>query len=113
SALARGAAAPADVREAAARLRQDPDELMKRVQIVPVLEGGKLAGVRLSAIGADADLIGKIGLRPGDIVTAVNGAPIDSFARGRQIVSSLQNSSSVQVTVLRDGKPTELTVGLQ
>ncbi|GAA0725107.1 type II secretion system protein N [Dokdonella soli] len=104
--------APSDWQQTVARLRQNPDELMKRVQVVPVLDGGKLTGVRLSA-GADAALISQIGLRPGDVVTAVNGMPVDSFARGQQILSSLGSASSVRVTVLRDGKPTELTVGLQ
>jgi general secretion pathway protein C len=104
--------APTDWQQTAAHLRQNPDELMKRIQIVPVLDGGKLTGVRLSA-GADAALINQIGLRPGDVVTSVNGMPVDSFARGEEIMSNLKNSSSVRVTVLREGKPTEITVGLQ
>ncbi|MEP7044805.1 MAG: type II secretion system protein N [Dokdonella sp.] len=104
--------APTDWQQTVDRLRQNPDELMKRVQIVPVLDGGKLTGVRLSA-GGDAALINQIGLRPGDVVTSVNGMPIDSLSRGQDIMSSLKNSSSVRVTVLRDGKPTDVTVGLQ
>jgi general secretion pathway protein C len=104
--------APTDWQQTVDRLRQNPEELMKRVQIVPVLDGGKLTGVRLSA-GADAALINQIGLRPGDIVTSVNGMAVDSLSRGQDIMSSLKNSSSVRVTVLRDGKPTDVTVGLQ
>jgi general secretion pathway protein C len=109
---ATGVKAPSDWQQTVARLRQNPDELARRVQVVPVLDGGKLTGVRLSA-GADAALISQIGLRPGDVVTSVNGTPVDSFARGQEIMSSLTHASSVRVTVLRDGKPTELTVGLQ
>lgn len=104
--------APADWQQTVAHLRQNPDELMKRVQVVPVLDGGKLTGVRLSA-GADVALINQIGLRPGDVVTSVNGTPVDSFERGQEIMSNLKNSNSVRVTVLRDGKPTDITVGLQ
>jgi general secretion pathway protein C len=104
--------APTDWQQQVEHLRQNPDELMKRVQIVPVLDGGKLTGVRVSA-GADAALINQIGLRPGDIVTSVNGMPVDSLSRGQDIMSSLKNSSSVRVTVVRDGKPTDVTVGLQ
>jgi len=104
--------APTDWQQTVDRLRQNPDELMKRVQIVPVLDGGKLTGVRLSA-GTDAALIHQIGLRPGDVVTSVNGMPVDSLSRGQDIMSSLKNSSSVRVTVVRDGKPTDVTVGLQ
>jgi len=54
-----------------------------------------------------------MGLRPGDVVTAVNGAPVDSLARGQQIIENLRKSSSARVTVLRDGKPTEITISLK
>lgn len=101
-----------DAQQALARLRQNPDELIKRVPVVPVLDGGRLAGVRV-APGADAALLGKFGLRSGDVVTAVDGQAVDSFARGQQILSNLAAARSARVTVLRDGKPVELDVGLQ
>jgi general secretion pathway protein C len=104
--------APPDWQQTVARLRQNPQELAKRVQVVPVLDGGKLTGVRLSA-GGDAALIAQIGLRQGDVITSVNGMAVDSFARGQEIMAGLASASSVRVTVLRDGKPTEVTVGLQ
>ncbi len=104
--------APANWQQTVDRLRQNPAELMKRVQIVPVLDGGKLSGVRLST-GTDVALLNQIGLQPGDVVTSVNGTPIDSVERGQQIMSSLGSASSVRVTVLRGGKPTDVTVGLQ
>lgn len=101
-----------DAQQALARLRQNPDELIKRVPVVPVLDGGRLAGVRV-APGADAALLGQFGLRAGDVVTAVDGQAVDSFARGQQILSNLAAAKSARVTVLRDGKPVELDVGLQ
>jgi general secretion pathway protein C len=104
--------APANWQQTVDRLRQNPAELMKRVQVVPVLDGGKLSGVRLST-GTDVALLNQIGLQPGDVVTSVNGTPIDSIERGQQIMSSLGSASSVRVTVLRGGKPTDVTVGLR
>ena len=104
--------APADWQRTVARLRQDPDELMCRVPVVPVLDGGKLSGVRLSAT-ADAALISQIGLRAGDVITSVNGMPIDSFSRAQQVMATLGNAGSARVTVLRDGKPAEITVSLK
>jgi general secretion pathway protein C len=106
------ARAPADWQQTVERLRQNPDELAKRVPIVPVLDGGRLTGVQVSA-GADIALINRIGLRAGDIVTAVNGAPVDSIARGQQIVDSLRNAASARVTVLRNGKPIDITISLK
>jgi len=106
------ARAPADWQATVERLRSDPDELAKRVQIVPVLDGGRLTGVRLATV-RDAALLERLGLRAGDVVTAVNGAPVDSIARGQQIVESLRSAASARVTVLRDGKPTDITISLK
>jgi general secretion pathway protein C len=106
------AKAPTDWQQTVARLRQNPAELMKRVQVVPVLDGAKMTGVRLST-GTDVALLTQIGLQPGDVVTSVNGTPVDSIERGQQIMSNLGSASTVRVTVLRDGKPTDVTVGLR
>lgn len=94
------------------RVRQNPEELAKRLQIVPVVDGGRMTGIRLSA-GSDTSLMNQIGLRPGDVVTAVNGAPVDSLSRGQQIIEGLRNASSARVTVLRDGRPTDVTISIK
>lgn len=92
--------------------QQDVSGLADKLQVLPVFENGKLRGVRLAA-GADASLIAKLGLRPTDVVTAVNGVPLDDLARGQQIVEGLRSAASANVTVLRDGQPTEIHVTLQ
>jgi general secretion pathway protein C len=112
AAAVRAAHAPPDWQQTVDRLRQNPDELARRVQIVPVMDGAKLTGVRV-APGSDAALIGQIGLRAGDVVTAINGAPVDSLSRGQAILESLRSASSARVTVLRDGKPTDVVIALK
>lgn len=44
------------------RLRRNPQELARRVKLVPVLDGAKLAGIRVST-GTDVSLLNQIGLR--------------------------------------------------
>lgn len=90
----------------------DPAELAKNVRIDPVISNGQIAGVRVSSANGDSAMMAKLGLKPSDIVTAVNGVPVDSVARGQQILESLQNANSVRVTVNRGGVPTEITVQL-
>jgi general secretion pathway protein C len=101
------------VQQAIDRARTNPEDIARRLQIVPVLDGGRMTGVRLSAGSADASLMSQIGLRPGDVVTSVNGAPVDSLARGQQIIEGLRNASSARVTVMRDGRPTDVTINLK
>jgi len=89
----------------------DPLELAKQVQIFPVMENGRMAGVRLSA-GRDSDILSRAGLRATDVVTSVNGIPLDGPQRAAELTSTLQGAQSVQVTVRRDGKESQLTIGL-
>lgn len=91
----------------------DTAEMAKNVRIDPVLDDGKISGVRVSAANGDPALMARLGLRPSDIVTAVNGVPVDSVARGQQILESLRNATSVRVTVTRDGAPAEITMQLK
>lgn len=88
-------------------------DLASNMRIDPVISNGQISGVRVSAANGDSALMTKYGLRPSDIVTAVNGLPVDSVERGQQILESLSNASSVRVTVNRGGVPTEITVQLQ
>jgi C-terminal processing protease CtpA/Prc len=62
--------------------------------------------------GRDAEAFLRLGLRPGDLVTAIDGAPLDDPSRGEQILSTLGNSSEAHITVLRNGQQQDLTLDL-
>ena len=76
------------------------------------VRNGKIAGARLSGSGDVAVLMNKAGLKPTDVVTAINGKPVTSLTTDTNFVDNLKNASNLQVTVLRDGKPATLTVSL-
>jgi len=104
------AAAPlAPPAAAASTQRIDPQEFAR--QIRPVFSAdGRIVGADIS--GADAATLGRVGLKPTDVVTAINGTPLTSVANPQALMQQLQNSSSIQVTVQRDGKPATLTLSL-
>ncbi len=93
-------------------LQIDPSKLAQQVRIDPVIENGKIAGARLSGGGDVAVLMSKAGLKPSDVVTAINGKPVTSLTTDANFVDNLKSASNLQVTVLRDGKPATLTVSL-
>lgn len=86
-------------------------ELARQVQVIPAFVNGRMRGVRVSA-GRDSDVLDKAGLKPSDIVTAVNGIPLDSPARQAELLSSLRDAKQVQIDVERDGKTIKLQLGL-
>jgi general secretion pathway protein C len=86
-------------------------ELAKQVQVFPVFANGRMQGVRLG-VGRDSDLLSRAGLRPTDVVTSVNGIPLDGPARQMELLSALRDARSLQIEVERDGKPVRLQLGL-
>lgn len=90
----------------------DPAQLMRQINAQPVMENGRMAGVRLTG-GPSAALVAQLGLQPSDIVTSINNVPLDSMARANQVVQSLTNANRVTVTVNRDGKPVTLSVNIK
>ena len=77
----------------------------------PVFAGGKQQGFR-DYPGRDPEVFLQLGLRPGDLVTAIDGQPLDDPSRGEQILNALGSSSEARVTVLRNGQQQDLTLDL-
>jgi general secretion pathway protein C len=77
----------------------------------PVFAGGKQQGFRVYP-GRDGAAFSRLGLRPGDLVTAIDGTPLDDPARGEEILRTLGSSSEARVTVLRNGRQQDLTLDL-
>jgi general secretion pathway protein C len=97
---------------ATARQVRAPDlaSLVADANIVPVLEGDQVIGVRLRL--PDPALLDRLGLSAEDVITQVNGIPLDGPERRSELEQSLQRGGPVQLTVRRDGIDRQLTIGL-
>ncbi|MCK7593419.1 type II secretion system protein N [Pseudomarimonas salicorniae] len=89
----------------------DVAELARQVNVQPVIENGRFAGVRLT-VGRDSDILSRTGLRSTDLITAVNGIPLDGPQRQPELMRMLQSASQLSLTIRRDGQVQTLTVGL-
>ncbi|MDE2250860.1 MAG: hypothetical protein KGL25_05590 [Gammaproteobacteria bacterium] len=86
------------------------------VRATPVMSGtgGKLSGFRIYPGGrASIAAFTQLGLRAGDLVTAVNGTPLDDVNRGNEILQTLSSAASATLTVLRNGQSTDLNLNLE
>jgi general secretion pathway protein C len=90
-------------------LAQDPAAANELLRPQPVFAGGQLRGYRVYP-GRNRDQFAKLGLQPGDLVTAVNGAPLDDPNRGLEMLRGLGQGSPVSVTIDRNGQQQQLTV---
>lgn len=100
-----------ELQRAAEQLRNDPAQLARNFTAVPVQENGELIGVRLRSTGEGA-LLSRVGLRPSDVLTSVNGIPLNDMSRAGEVMNQLQSAGSLQVTVLRNGREQQINVSL-
>ena len=105
----RTAAQRSDLREALAR---DPAKLTNLIRPQPVFANGKQLGYRVYP-GRQRQEFARLGLKPGDLVTQINGTPLDDPARGLDIFRSLSDSTQVSVTVERNGTSQVLVLDTQ
>jgi type II secretory pathway component PulC len=73
----------------------------------PVRTGGRFRGFRIAQLRDDRFWNG-VDLKPGDVVTAVNGFPIERPEQALTAFESLDVASELRITYDRDGQPREL-----
>ncbi|MGH8372809.1 MAG: type II secretion system protein GspC [Gammaproteobacteria bacterium] len=94
---------PANLGQLRHQVMRHPERLMDVVRAMPVMENGKFAGYRVFPAG-NPRLFEQMGLKPGDIVTAVNGISLDNPADSMRILGKLKTSDQVSVTFIRNGQ---------
>lgn len=99
-----------DLATARAALTPAVAALMDSANVLPVSENGRLIGVRLRV--ADPALLERVGLRGDDVITAVNGIPLDGPERRAELEAALRAGGVVTLTVRRDGTDRPVSVGL-
>ncbi len=92
-------------------IKQNPSAFMNYVRATPARQAGKFVGFRLQP-GKQRGALKELGLQPGDIVTAINGVQIDSPAKGMKAMQALGDGDTVNVTLLRAGQETSMSLTL-
>jgi general secretion pathway protein C len=89
----------------------DPSKAAEFIRVQPANAGGSLHGYRIYP-GRDRTLFNEAGLRPGDLVTAVNGIQLDDTQKALQMLNDLSHASDVTLTLERGGQVQTVTVSL-
>jgi general secretion pathway protein C len=94
-------------------VQQDPGLLDQVMRTVPSYDNsaGKLRGFRAYP-GRNRTIFNKLGLRPGDLVTAINGQPLDDPQHSQEVFNTIQSSNTVTVTVERGGQKQDITLNV-
>jgi general secretion pathway protein C len=107
------AAAPVDGPMLGDRLRDLASSNMTAITDIlrpqPVFANGQQRGYRVYP-GRNRAQFNRLGLLPGDMVTAINGTPLDDASRGMEILQTMNTASSVTMTVERNGESVQVNV---
>ena len=109
-----GPAAPVvlERREIERRLGEESGRILAETTLVPAMDAGRVSGFTITRM-PQSTLLSDAGLRAGDVLTEVNGVPIDSLATLIGLWPRLQTESAVSAVVLRNGHPVSLSVALR
>jgi len=92
------------------QFRKNPGEASRYIRFRRYVNQGKVRGYRIYP-GADPILFQRAGLRPGDIVTAIDGIKLDSPVGAAQALSRLRKpGEAIHLKILRAGRETTLTI---
>ncbi len=89
----------------------DPGKASQYIRVQPANVDGQLKGFRVYP-GRERGAFNDLGLRPGDLVTSVNGIQLDDSQKALQMLTELSKANSISLTVERAGQTQNFNVTL-
>jgi general secretion pathway protein C len=94
------------------QLLLDPSKAADYIRVQPANVNGEQRGYRIYP-GRDRSVFNNAGLRPGDIVTSLNGTPLSDPAQALQQLADVSQASSLSLTIERGGVQQTVTVNFR
>ncbi len=94
------------------RLTSDPGIMFNQVRLVPYIQNGRTKGFKFEWIQPNS-LLAKAGLKPGDILIAINNMQITSGEDAFRILQVLRNETSFKISIIRNGREMDLTLRVE
>jgi general secretion pathway protein C len=91
--------------------QKQPLKIFEHVRFVPVRSREGLKGYRVLP-QKNRELYNKLGIRPSDLVTAVNGVTLTDDKEAMKLIDMLKDASTIQVDIVRNGQPQSLNFSL-
>ncbi len=94
------------------RLFTDAGQLVRQARIIPSIKDGRGQGMKLYAI-RNTSFPAAIGLKNGDLLTAINGLPVLDVEAALAAYSALRTADALKFSIERKGQPMTMTLTLQ
>jgi general secretion pathway protein C len=93
----------------ASNVDEDASALGEIVQVTPAFQEERLIGFRVDP-GGDRAAFERLGLRTGDVVTAVNGRAMDDPEYATAVLEEIVGAPTATVVLMRDGEPMNIVI---
>lgn len=103
---AAGGSIPSAVRQ---QWLEDPSALFDMVQAQPVMQDGAIRGFAISP-RREARMFRQAGLRPGDVVTGINGVTLAGIDDPAALMGQLAGAQQLVLDIERNGRPNTVVV---
>ncbi len=87
---------------------QNLDQLITQARVIPNYSQGKVDGFKIFAIKPNS-IFQRLGMRNGDIIESINGAPLDKAEKGIQLFQELRNLPKFEINLRRQKTPRQHT----
>lgn len=87
----------------------DPQALMAEASLRPRMRGMAVTGFTVGASG-QTPALASAGLQPGDVITAVDGVPLDGLGRINELRTRLARAPQAEIRFERNGQPRTTTI---
>jgi general secretion pathway protein C len=94
-------------RKAVQSALDDIGQVLSDARLTPVVKGGEVQGFHITEI-RPTGVFKALGLNNGDILGRVNGYEVTSPERAVQVLTALKGESSIELDIVRGGKPMSL-----
>jgi len=95
-----------------ATLSRGLGDFLTRIELEPVLAGGKFRGWRVVKLRPGDPMWQGVDLAPGDVITMVNGRPIERPEQALAAFQSRAVAKELRVAHERNGAPRELVYAI-
>lgn len=94
------------------QFKNQPLKIFDHVRFVPVRSGSEVKGYRVLP-QRNRELYNKLGIRPSDLVTAVNGVALSDNKEAMKLMDKLKDMDQIDLQLIRKGQTQTLTLSLK
>ncbi|MCH2171253.1 PDZ domain-containing protein [Myxococcota bacterium] len=99
-------------REAVRSAMDNPSAFLDQARFMPKFESGEMVGLQINNPQPDS-VFDQVGIQNGEVITEVNGIPIDSAEESRKVLSALESSDELDIVIRTpEGGERTLTIAI-